>query len=396
MLYKDIVVGMVEEISHTITKKDIADFVSLTGDDNRLHIDPEYAAKTKFKKPVAHGMLGASFVSTIIGTKIPGDGALWFSQSFDFIMPVREGDSITVRATVIGKDDSEKIVELKTEIFNQHRQKVTTGIAKVKVIEQEENSFEHPAPELTSKNRVALVIGGSGGIGSVTCVALAKAGFDVAIHYHKNSDAAEAVKAEIEALNNNACIWGCDITKEKDVRNMVGGLTRKMGTISILINCSTPIIPAIKFSDLLWQDFQVHLNNQVKGMLHLVQSVLPMMEAENFGKIIQIDTKYIDAPETNMVPYITAKSAIRGFSKALANDLGPKGILVNTVSPGMTDTDLISEVSARQRMVLAAKTPLRRLATPQDIAKVIVFLASDDSNYLCGETIRVNGGQVML
>lgn len=86
MIYKDIAVGTVEEITHTITKKDISDFVSLTGDDNRLHVDLEFASKTKFKKPAAHGMLGASFISTIIGTKIPGDGALWFSQSLEFII----------------------------------------------------------------------------------------------------------------------------------------------------------------------------------------------------------------------------------------------------------------------------------------------------------------------
>lgn len=396
MNYKDIVVGMVEEISHTITKKDISDFVNLTGDDNRLHVDPKYAANTKFKKPVAHGMLGASFISTVIGTKIPGDGALWFSQSLEFIMPVREGDVITVRATVISKDDSEKIVELKTEIFNQHRQKVTTGFAKVKVIEQDEDPIKNLAPETSPKRKVVLVIGGSGGIGSASCVALAKAGFDVVIHYHKNGDAADSVKEDVISHDVNACTWRCDITKEDDVKSMISGLNRRIGPISILVNCSTPTIPAIKFNELLWQDFQVHLDNQVKGMLHLVQAVLPHMEAEKFGKIIQIDTKYIDAPESNMIPYITAKSAIRGFSKALANDLGPKGILVNTIGPGMTDTDLISEVPARQRMVLAAKTPLRRLGTPQDIAKVVVFLASNDSNYLCGETIRVNGGQVML
>lgn len=387
---------MVEEISHTITKKDISDFVNLTGDDNRLHVDPKYAANTKFKKPVAHGMLGASFISTIIGTKIPGDGALWFSQSLDFIMPVRESDSITVRATVLRKDDSEKIVELKTEIFNQHRQIVTTGIAKVKIVEQDETTNKYADPEDLSDRKVVLVIGGSGGIGSATCVSLAKAGFDVAIHYNKNSDAADSVKDEVVNYGVNACTWGCDITKENDVKNMISGLNRRIGPISVLVNCSTPIIPAIKFPELLWDDFQVHLENQVMGMLFLVQAVLPDMESKNFGKIIQVDTKYIDAPEPNMIPYITAKSAIRGFSKALANDLGPKGILVNTVSPGMTDTDLISEVPARQRMVLAAKTPLRRLAVPQDIAKVIVFLASNDSNYLCGETIRVNGGQVML
>jgi len=101
MRYKDIYIGLVKELKHTITIKDLEKFVELTGDDNRLHVDKEFASKTSFRKPVVHGMLGASFISTIIGTKLPGDGALWFSQSLDFLLPVRINDTITVRAEVI-------------------------------------------------------------------------------------------------------------------------------------------------------------------------------------------------------------------------------------------------------------------------------------------------------
>lgn len=98
--YESVKVGDKAEITHTITVGDIEKFVDLTGDDNKLHIDEEYAKKTQFKKPIAHGMLGASFISTIIGTKLPGDGALWFSQSLDFLLPVRVGDKIVVAAEI--------------------------------------------------------------------------------------------------------------------------------------------------------------------------------------------------------------------------------------------------------------------------------------------------------
>ena len=135
--YTDINIGDKETLSHTITKGDIDKFVDLTGDDNKLHVDEKYASTTPFKKPVVHGMLGASFISTIIGTKLPGDGALWFSQSLEFLLPVRLGDELTVVAEVIQKNDKENIIELKTEIFNQNRQVVTKGLAKVKVIETE-------------------------------------------------------------------------------------------------------------------------------------------------------------------------------------------------------------------------------------------------------------------
>ncbi len=105
--YQDIQVGDKETLSHTITKEDIAKFVDLTGDDNRLHVDEKFASSTQFKKPVVHGMLGASFISTIIGTKLPGDGALWFSQSLEFLLPVRIGDELTVTAEVLKKNDKE-------------------------------------------------------------------------------------------------------------------------------------------------------------------------------------------------------------------------------------------------------------------------------------------------
>ena len=117
MKYESIQIGTKESLTHKITQDDVEKFVDLTGDDNRLHIDKDYAAKTSFKKPVVHGMIGASFISTIIGTKLPGDGALWFSQTLEFLVPVRVGDKITVYAEVIKKNDREKIIELNIEIY---------------------------------------------------------------------------------------------------------------------------------------------------------------------------------------------------------------------------------------------------------------------------------------
>lgn len=396
MNFEDIEIGLVEELVHTITLKDIKDFVKLTGDDNRLHIDPEFASKTKFKKPVVHGMLGASFISTIIGTKIPGDGALWFSQNLEFLLPVRVGDQLTIRAEVINKDVPTRVVELQTDIYNQHRQKVTHGVAKVKVVEQEVESMISPTPAASKSRGVALVVGGSGGIGSATSIELAKAGYDVAIHYFKNSEAAEILCASVEDFDVRACTWRCDITNMDDVIAMVYGITRRLGAISVMINCSTLVTPAVKFSDLKWSDVSCHLDQQIKGAFNLTKSIVPSMEAVGYGKIINIDTKFIDAPEPNMLSYITAKSALRGFSKSIALDLAAKGILVNMVSPSMTDTNLIADVPDRVRLVTSARTPMKRLVSPHDVAKVIVFLASDSAGFLCGETIRINGGQIML
>ena len=391
--YYEIQIGQTAEIIHTITNDDLLKFVELTGDDNRLHTDADYAANTSFKKPVAHGMLGASFISTIIGTKLPGDGALWFSQSLEFLLPVRVGDTLTIRAEVLKKEDRSQIIEIQTDITNQHKQKVTQGVAKVKVVEQEV-AVQQSIKEL--RKPIALVIGGSGGIGSAACLALADGGFDVAIHCFKNIKTAENLAEKIATKGRKCMVWACDIADKEAVTEMIESVVRKLGLVTALVNCSTVKIAPIKFNDLLWNDFDLHIANQVLGTFNLVRAVVPHMEKLAYGKIINLDTQYVDSPELNLLPYITAKGALRGFYKALALDLASKGIRVNAVSPGMTNTDQIADIPERIRMTAAAKTPLKRLATPEDIANVIVFLASEQSDFLCGETIRVNGGQLMI
>lgn len=395
MKYNEIQVGMVRKLTHKLTSKDIDRFVDLTGDDNRMHTDLDYASKTSYKEPVAHGMLSASFISTIIGTKLPGDGALWFSQSLEFLLPVRIGDLLTVSAKVLKKDDKSKVIELQTDVLNQHKQLVIKGFAKVKVVEQE-LELESKLKQQLLENKVALVIGGSGGIGYASCTALAKDGFDIAIHYMTNETTARKAWDDVKKVGRNAYIFKSDITDKTSVEEMVEDVINRMGTITVMVNCTSSRIPAIKLPNLEWRDFEVHLNNQIKGTLNLVQAVRPEMEKNGYGKIICINSQALDVPTSDWLPYITSKGALMGFCRALAFDLAPKGIRVNSVSPGMTETDLIGDIPERVKMVVAAKTPLRRLAFADEIARTVCFLASKNSDYLCGETIRVNGGQVMI
>ncbi|HVJ42751.1 MAG TPA: SDR family oxidoreductase [Dongiaceae bacterium] len=390
--FDDIEVGQFAEMTHKMTMEDLARFVELTGDDNRLHTDASFAAQTSFKKPVAHGMLGASFISTVIGTKLPGDGALWFAQNLEFLLPVRLGDELTIRAEVLRKIDRMNIVELQTDIFNQHRQKVTTGIAKVKIVEQ-----VAVVPKLAeSGRRVALVIGGSGGIGGAICRMLASDGFDVAVHSFRNKGAADKIVADIVEMGGSSASYSADISSPSDVTEMVQRVVRQFGTITALINCATGSMAPHKLDELHWSDVDEQLTTTIRGAFNLSQSVIPIMVESGRGKIINITSHYIEAPVANLLPYITAKSALAGYSRALAFDLAPRGIQVNLVSPGMTDTDLIADVPERIRLLTAARTPLRRLALPEDVAAAVSFLASDRSNFVTGETIRVNGGQMML
>ena len=392
--FDDIKVGDKAELVHTITKSDIEQFVDLTGDDNKIHVDKEYASKTSFKKPVAHGMLSAAFISTIIGTKLPGDGALWFGQDIEFLQPVRVGDSITVKAEVIKKIERMRAIELSTDIYNQNKQKVATGKAKVKLIEQKEI-----VPEAEGKQnvkRVALVVGGTGGIGRATCMQLAEDGFDIVINYRHNVELAKKIKDQIIALGGKSLIFNADITDFEQVQDMVNKIVRKFGTITVVANCATVNIPNIKVDDLEWERIQEQFDLNIKGSFNIMKCVIPGMENNKYGKIINITTQAIEKPNAQWLHYITAKSALHGFTKALAFELAHKGIRINLVSPGMTDTDLLADIPEKTRLLTAAQTPLRRIANPKDVACAISYLASEKSDFLTGETIRVNGGQVMI
>jgi len=396
MKYSKIKVGMVKEITHLISQDDINKFAELTGDDNKLHLDKDYAAKTSFKKPVAHGMLGASFISTIIGTELPGDGSLWFSQSIDFLSPVRVGDLLTVRAEVLKKDDRNNAIEMSTNIFNQNKEQVIRGTAKVKVIEQIENiSVKNEVKEKSVKN--ALVIGATGGIGSETCLKLASLGYNIIIHYNNNKEKALSIKKKVNKIGVNAYIFKANIINNDEVKNMFSSIENRIRDISFLINCGTIRLPYINFEKLDWQEIQYHLDINIKANYNLVKSVLPFFKVKKEGKIIFITTLSIEnAPPTEMLAYVTAKSALNGFAKSLAIELAKYNITVNMVSPGMTNTDLISNVPEKYRMLSAAKTPLKRLSSPSDVAGAIAFLMSNSADYITGETIRVNGGQIMV
>ena len=391
--YEEINIGDTAEIKHTIIQTDIEKFVDLTGDDNKLHVDEDYASTTSFKKPVAHGMLGATFISTIIGTKLPGDGALWYSQNLEFLQPVRVGDELRITAKVIKKIDRTKTIELQTDIYNQHRQKVTTGIAKVKVVEK---ALPKEKEKKTESQKTALIIGGTGGIGSAVCIQLAEDGYDIAIHYLKNKTKGNKLKKQIEKLGRKAVIVSGDIISPEDIIEIKEKSMRVIGNISIIVNCSTIPVPNIKFADLEWDDMRAHYDINIKGSFNLLRAFVPDWEKEQFGKFIALTTLYTEQPKSELLSYITGKTALNGFVKALAFELAPKGIRINLVSPGMVDTPLIANVPEKTRLLSAAQTPLRTLATTEDVAGAISFLASDKSNYLIGETIRVNGGQFML
>ena len=218
----------------------------------------------------------------------------------------------------------------------------------------------------------------------------------MAVHYFSNKEAAVNVSEEVGRLGRKSATFGADITRESDVERMMEQIFRQLGQISILVYCPTTKFAPTKFEALRWEAVVDQLDINLKGAFFSVKHTLPGMLKQQFGKIIYITTQYNDTPVADLAHYISAKSALGGFARSLAFDLAPKGVLVNLVAPSMTDTDLIADMPEKMRLLVAARTPLRRLAAPTDVAGAVVFLASSHADFLVGETIRVNGGQTML
>ncbi len=390
--FSSIQVDDCEFIIKKITQNDVRKFVEMTGDDNPLHVDALYAESTAFKDIVVHGMLGASFISTVIGTKLPGPGALWVSQNFDFILPVRLGDELKISCRVLRKFDRDKIIELETKIVNQHLQLVLTGVGKVKVLS---NKQSKEIVQDKSDLRVALVTGGSGGIGKAISLRLAKDGFDVVIAYRDREDRANAVVKEIHSNKGKAIALCADISTKEGVELLYKSAVREFGGVSVLINNASSAIFSKSFQSMAWEDIQNQLNTQLKGSFLLCQSCIPKMIESRWGRIVNITSQVVEGePTPSWTSYAIAKASVAKFSSYLAAELGSNGITVNCVSPGMSETGLIGSISEKVQLMIARQTPTRRLTKPEDVASAVAYLVSNEASQVNGQTILVNGGIV--
>jgi 3-oxoacyl-[acyl-carrier protein] reductase len=393
--FESIQIGETESIVRKITEADIKKFVEMTGDDNPLHVDRKYAETTPFKDIVVHGMLGASFISTIIGTKLPGEGALWMSQSFEFLLPVRLGDELTISCTVLKKIDRDRVLELEAKITNQNRARVLAGTGKVKLLEVVAPKMN--ALEGAERKRVAIVTGGAGGIGRAICKRLAQDGFSVVVNYLGSEAKAKSLVEEIESAQGKAIAVQGDVSSPDGAKRVVEVCLKVFGGVSVVVNNASPKINPAALDQLEWSDVEKHVNVQCKSAFLLAKEVVPYMKEQKHGKIINISSQVLDGvPTPSWTSYAMGKSALSTLSKYLAMELGPLGIQVNSVSPGMTDTALVGDIPEKNRMIIARQTPLRRLGAPEDVAGAVSYLASSSADFITGETIRINGGQVMI
>lgn len=385
-------VGDRAQIRRTITAEAVEAFAQFSGDRNPLHVDEAFARGTSFHRRVAHGMIVASYVSTLVGMHLPGPGALWAQQNFRWRMPVFIGDELEITLTVRHKSEGTRTLTVEVGAVNQNNQLVMEGEGTVMVLEEREAARDLPLSE-----RVALVTGGSRGIGAAIAQSLAASGAGVVINYIRNQSAASALKEQIESAGGRSIIAQADVADPAAVGRLVEQARESFGKpIDVLINNASGAIQAKPFIETEWNEVQFHLETQLRGAFNCSRAVLPAMIAAGSGRIVNIGSiSAWNTPPVNQIGYVTAKAALKAFTKVLAAELGPKGVRVNMVSPGMTETDLISDVPERLRKVQAMQTPLRRLATTDDVARTVLFLCSDSADFINGADVPVCGGITM-
>ena len=238
-------------------------------------------------------------------------------------------------------------------------------------------------------HKVALVTGASGGIGSAIAVALAQNGYAVAIGC-RNTAAGEAVAEQIRALGCTALVCPADVSDAQSVHTMVAS-ARTLGEIDLLVPAA-----GIAYQNLFqYTDEETYdriMNTNVKGAYLVAKEVLPHMISRQSGSIIFLSSIWGEVGGSLEVVYSASKAALIGLTKALAKEVGPSGIRVNCVSPGVIRTPMTTPLGEETLDALADETPLCRIGTPEEVADAVVFLAGEGASFITGQILSVNGG----
>lgn len=247
--------------------------------------------------------------------------------------------------------------------------------------------------DLKLKDKVAVVTGASKGIGAGIAKAFASAGAKVVVNYASSKEGANKVVNEITKNGGIAIAVQGDVTKSTDVKRLFDETKNAFGQLDILVN-NAGVFTFEPLAAVTEESFHLQVNTHVLGNLLCSQKAVDMF-GDRGGSIINISSTVSTNPMAGLIVYCAAKAAVDTFTKVLSKELGPKNIRINTIAPGVTDTEgnhTAGIIGGDLEKQMVAMTPLGRVGQPEDIAKVAVFLASDDANWVTGERITVAGG----
>lgn len=244
-------------------------------------------------------------------------------------------------------------------------------------------------------DKSVFITGGSRGIGRAAALTFAKAGYNVAFTYNNHPDLAHQLCEQIEAETQLAALaLKCDVSDCNQVQSAVEAAIKKFDKIDVLIN-NAGIAQQKPFCDISQDDWRNMIDVNLTGTFNCCKAVMPYMLSHKSGCIINVSSIWGIAGASCEVHYSAAKAGIIGLTKALAKEMGPSGIRVNCVAPGVVDTDMNSNLDSETIDSLKDETPLGIIGTPQNIADVMLFLAKGDSAFITGQVISPNGGIVI-
>ena len=240
-----------------------------------------------------------------------------------------------------------------------------------------------------------LITGASGGIGSAAARAFARAGWNIALHYHHSKEAALALKEELHAeYGITAAALQADLCSAEQTAAMVEEAQAELGFLSALVN-NAGVAQQKLFTDITDGDWDTMIGIHLGGTFRCCRAVLPEMIRRRHGTILNISSMWGQIGGSCEVHYSAAKAGVIGLTKALAKEVGLSGVTVNCVAPGVIRTAMLDGFTEEDLASLAEETPVGRLGTPEDVADLLVFLAGDSARFITGQVIGVNGGFVV-
>ncbi|MGV1082077.1 3-oxoacyl-[acyl-carrier-protein] reductase [Clostridium perfringens] len=244
------------------------------------------------------------------------------------------------------------------------------------------------------KDKVAIVTGGTRGIGRAIALKLADNGANIVINYRNSDKEAEELKAILEEKGVKVLTVKCDISNFEDSKNLMDKCKEVFGKIDILVN-NAGITKDTLIMRMKEKDFDSVIDVNLKGTFNCAKHASAIMLKQRFGKIINMTSVVGIAGNAGQVNYAASKAGVIGLTKSLAKELGSRGITVNAVAPGFINTDMTASLSEKVKEEASKNIPLKRLGDPEDVANLVGFLASDAANYITGQVINVDGGMVM-
>ena len=243
-------------------------------------------------------------------------------------------------------------------------------------------------------NKVALITGATRGIGRQIAITLAKEGYDIALNYRKENEELESVKKEIEENKVSCFAVKGDVSNFEDCEELTKQIIEKFGRIDVLVN-NAGITKDMLLMRMKKEDFEQVIDVNLVGTFNVTKNVISYMLKARTGRIINISSVVGVSGNAGQTNYAASKAGIIGFTKSLAKEVASRGILANVVAPGFIETSMTEVLKDEVKEEIAKSIPLKRMGTAQDVANVVKFLASEDSSYITGQVLHVDGGMLM-